>query len=262
MPLSRFTLSSIGLAVTLSISGQPGSSGAEPWGGAAWERYQGSGYEAGRSGPGERPYEGYPHRSETPGATPGVHQEPSWTSGDPSIPGVRRAGFGDYRDEAPYAWGQVGFPEGLRQDPRGAYAGSGPERTGPSGLGWQGASDYRPDDRDDAFRSPGHPNWSGFGPGQMRPLPGVGRVEPTGETYPGYRFRGDPPAYPGHWQSATHESGYRFRPLTDQERWRLGQGPEFRPDFPQGLDDPPFPGDPSLQPEAAYGFEPSPWRGR
>jgi len=40
----------------------------------------------------------------------------------------------------------------------------------------------------------------------------------------GYRFRGDNPVGFGGWEAGPHGKGYRFRPLTEQERRRVGSG--------------------------------------
>jgi len=249
VPLSRFTVSSLVLTVALSISGQL-SSRDDLWGAPAW---QGSGY----GGSEEGNFGVVPRGAAAPGAvTPGA-QDPAWGYGGPSTPGTRGLGFGRSQDDQADAWGQGRFTGPLDQVAPGIYPGSGPDQAPPPGRPWRGVPDYQ----DYVFRPPGVPGSLDFGPGQAGSGPGSGYADPSLEAFQGYRFRGDPPAYLGQWQSAPDDTGYRFRPLTDQERWRWGQ-PEIRPRYTQGAASTPIPGNPLLQPEAELGFEPPPWRAR
>jgi len=265
--LSRRTLSGVALTVALAISAQPASSRDDAWGGSAWQRYQGSDYDAGYRGPTELPNERDPGRSAYPFETASPFREPSWAHDDPSIPATRGAGYGDYRYDEPYGRPQQGYTGAQRGDPPGAFGGRSQGRTSPSERPSPGAPGYQPDYPGSAFPPRELAEGLELGLGQMVPVPGPGYRDPPLETHPGYRFRGDPPAGLGHWQSAPDPMGYRFRPLTEQERGRQDLGPHPRPRYPQGTAPEgtggvPFRGEPLLQPEAAFGFEPNPWRAR
>lgn len=262
MPLSRCTLGSVALTAVLSISGQAVSSRDDAWGGPAWQRYQGPGDEAGYAARGDGPYEGDPRPAMSAGGPAPLFQDPSWGNGDASSPRRGGAGYGEYREDDPYAWRQGGPSRPVGQVLTGPNLGSGFEEAPPAAHPWQIAPHYHADYQGPAIRPRGLPDGLGLVPGQVRPVPSPDFGTPTLETYPGYRFRGDPPAHLGQWQSAPYDSAYRFRPLTEQEQGRWGQGPEHRPGYPQDMYGVPLRGDPSLQPEAAFGFEPTPWRAR
>lgn len=77
----------------------------------------------------------------------------------------------------------------------------------------------------------------------------------------GYRFRGDDPAGFGRWGAAPHMNGYRFRPLTEQERRRTGSGNRWRPREPAHAGERPRPPDP-LPDREAYGYRSENWFNR
>ena len=79
------------------------------------------------------------------------------------------------------------------------------------------------------------------------------------DAYPGYRFRGDPPAGRAGWQSGPRDAAWRFRPLDDQELGRMDRGPSYRPIDRRGEESRRAP---AATPGEAYGFEPAPWRSR
>lgn len=267
MALRYATLSSVALTVALSVTGQPVSSRDDAWGGYGSQRYQGSDYDAGYGEPGRLPYEVDPEPSGYLFGTAPQAREPSWAYGDPPIPAAFGAGYGDYSGDEPNAWGQGGYAGLQREVPPGAYRGLGREPASPAGRPWPGAPGYPGDEPDSVFPPRDLVEGLERGLGPTRPVPGSAYMDPPLETYPGYRFRGDPPTHSGHWQSEPYDTGYRFRPLTEQERGRLNPGPDHRRRYPQGTapqgtDGAPFRGEPLLQPEAAYGFEPNPWRAR
>lgn len=267
MPLTRATLSSVALTVALSISGQPVSSRDDVWGGYGSQRYPRSGYDAGYGEPGRPPYGVDPEPSGYAFGTDAQLREPSWDYGDPPIPAAFGTGYRDYRVDEPDAWGQGGYAGARREVPPGANRGLGGEPGSPAGRRWPGAPGHPGDDPGSVFPPPDlveglegrlGPTWS---------VPGPGYMDPPLETYPGYRFRGDPPTHSGYWQSAPYDTGYRFRPLTEQELGRMNPGPDYRRRYPQGTDPQgtdgaPFRGEPLLAPDTAYGFEPNPWRAR
>lgn len=250
MSLRFIALTSVALAVALSFRGQPASANDDPWGGFPGERYPGTGYEAGYADPWPGPDDRYRDRTAMPGRSTPQFEEPSRNYGGWSPPpGSRGTGLGHYRDEESFAWGQSGPRD---QGSSGSYPGSGGAGGSSSGYPWQA-----PDDQGYAFRPRGLPDGLEPGPGMMWPLPGATFADPPPDAYPGYRFRGDPPAHLGQWQSAPYETGYRFRPLTDQEQGRWGQdagGSRGEWGGAARLSDP------VLQPDAAYGFQPNPWR--
>lgn len=77
----------------------------------------------------------------------------------------------------------------------------------------------------------------------------------------GYRFRGDDPAGFGRWGAAPYRKGYRFRPLTEQERRRLGSGTRWRPREPEHAGERPRRPDP-LPDREAYGYRSENWFNR
>jgi hypothetical protein len=227
VPLRRPPLSNVALTVILLLGGRWSvSSWDDPWGGAAWRPDQGGGYDTGYGGSGEGTYDSDGRRLVSPVGAPSGFQEPSRASWDSPSPGAGVAGYGDY--DQPNAWGRGGSAGSPRQLLPGDYPGLGPDRSSSLGPSGQGAPDYPPDLLDPRYPSRGLPAAVPLAPGQMRAVPGPGYLDPPRETYPGYRFRGDPPGQLGHWQSAPYDTGYRFRPLTEQERGRLGQVPEYR----------------------------------
>ena len=154
---------------------------------------------------------------------------------------------------------------GYRADPGGrggastpnlpAYARDAPTRGYSSGVPW-----------DDEPREP-----QGFGPSAHQGA-GAGADHRSGYGYngysfqgdsraqevavPGYRFRGDPVPGSG-YQGAPYFGGqYNYRPLSQAERDRVGQGSGWRPlpsNPPTRYQDPPGL---DRSPGAAYGFEP------
>jgi len=271
--LSLVSLPSAALTVGLLLSVQRADSGEEGWGVGAWQHDEGSGYDAGYGTPGVGPFDR--DRRVQPVAGPSAVQfrSPSWSYGDGPIPGSDAADFSDVRQGHAVDWGQDG-PYGYQpQGAPGAYLGSGAYPGLTAGPSWQGPADYhqayggyvfRPWDQSDGLKSD---------PGQRWPAPESPREGAHFEGLPfqgppfqqvsaGYRFRGDPPGSPGQWASAPHLMGYRFRPLTDQEQPRPGLDFESRAGYPTGAGGHQFRGDPMLEPEAAYGFEPNPWQGR
>lgn len=181
----------------------------------------------------------------------------SWGYGGPVSGGAGLGADEARRDSGPNAWGPVGPPGLSLPPPAGTKA-----RYGAQAPTWGASSGY-PTGRAGFPPEVGGP-FTGQGPGSDGYGSSLERGYVTGppETYSGYRFRGDPPVLGGHWPSAPHEMGYRFRPLTEQERERFGEGPGFRPAYPPGFSDPSRPSDLFLRPEASYGFEPNPWRAR
>lgn len=262
VPLSRLCLQSLALTAILSIGAQAVTASDTAWGGPDWQRYPGSGEEPGyvdwAEGPsGREPWLRGFHGGQSPGP-----RYPSWGYGEPSGPGPGGVGNGDDRAYDPAALGPGGSawrlgPVSPRPNP-----GPGFERASPMGYPPPIARDSRAD-----FRVPAGGPWGlsegpEIGPGPTRLAPGPGLGDPAPEVYPGYRFRGDPPAHLGQWPSAPYGTAYRFRPLTEQERERWGQAPEDWPGYPEGRGGAPLRGEPALQPETAYGFEPNPWRTR
>lgn len=77
----------------------------------------------------------------------------------------------------------------------------------------------------------------------------------------GYHFRGDDPAGFGGWGAAPHRNGYRFRPLTEQERQRAGSGTEWRPREPASARERPRRADP-LPVRDAHGYWSENWFNR
>lgn len=261
VPLSPLNLQSFALTAILSIGAQAVYSRDDARGGPDWQRYPGSGQEAGHA-EWASPYGGHPwSRGFQGGESPGL-QDPSWGYGEPSGSGLGGAGFGDYREDDPYALGQGGSSPPLGPVPPRSNPGPGFEQAPTAVYPSPYAHDYRTH-----YQFPSGGPWGlsdgpGLGSGSNRLVPSPGLGDPAPEVYPGYRFRGDPPAHPGQWPSAPYGTVYRFRPLTEQERGRWGQVPEHRPGYPEGRGGFPLRGDPSLQPETAYGFEPNLWRTR
>lgn len=182
---------------------------------------------------------------------------PSWGYGDLSAPATNLGFYGDQSGPAPHVWGPVGSPGATPYLSAGAAAGL--ADSPPIWQGGWGKGSGPPMDQNGPPRDTGVPFW-GVGPGPegyRTPLVG-GYGAGVRDLYPGYRFRGDPPAVGGPWQSGSYESGYRFRPLTDQERMRIGEGPGLRPAYPPGFMGSNRHSDPLPRPETSYGFEPSP----
>jgi len=78
---------------------------------------------------------------------------------------------------------------------------------------------------------------------------------------PGYRFRGDEPGGFRGQGEAPWRYGYRFRPLTEQERQRMDIGTWWRPRSPGPVRERFRRGDP-LPAEEAYGYRPDSWFSR
>ena len=74
----------------------------------------------------------------------------------------------------------------------------------------------------------------------------------------GYRFRGDGRAAFAGWGAMPRQPGYRFRPLTEQERLRMGSGAGWRPYAPEQTGVRPYAVD-SPPSDEAYGFWPDGW---
>jgi hypothetical protein len=73
----------------------------------------------------------------------------------------------------------------------------------------------------------------------------------------GYRFRGDAPGFGG-WGAASWQDGYRFRPLTEQERQQRDDMTGWLPrGLERGGDRPRRPG--SFPADEAYGYQSDTW---
>ena len=258
MPLKVIRLRSAALSVVLSISGALASASDLPWERGPWRPFDEPGYGAGFGGPGAgspegdrvNPWSGSPRPPSTQG--PAWGGSPSYTDGGGA--GYDANGVGDYygwRPEDPF--GAERAPGGAYGDPRRDQAPWGPDWRGDSSYGWESRQDTPGSRRG----SEGPARGPGLAPS---PLDHAFRHS-SGASYPGYRFRGDPPSGRGGWSGTPDGMGYRFRPLTDQERSRLDWGPGPWPDeTPGGWTRPPRGG--GLLEQEAYGFEPNPWRGR
>lgn len=262
VPLRRLNLQSLALTAILSIGAQAVPASDAAWGGPDWQRYPGSGQEPAYADWVEDPYGADPWSRGFQGGQTPWPRDPSWGYGEPSGPGPGGVGKGDIRGYDSSVLGPGGSawrpgPGSPRPNP-----GPGFEQGSPMGYPPSMAPDARADYRVPAVGPWGLSEGPGIGSASNRWVPGPGLGDPAPGVHPGYRFRGDPPAHPGQWPSVPYGTAYRFRPLSEQERERWGQVPESWPGYPEGRGGRPLRGDPALQPETAYGFEPNPWRTR
>jgi hypothetical protein len=262
MPLTGTDLRIAALSVALSLGGMPVVSKGESWAGGGWRPLEQSGFEGGYADP----RDGAPvwdwskpdGRDVVYPPDPG----PSWGDADAGFPGALGAepagrGGGDPHTPGPSGGGRSGRPFTAEADWLPGQEGS---RWGSAG---QGSSADRRDRKGDPARSYGPSETQDPRAARMGPTPAYRSGGPYQEAYSGYRFRGDPPMFGGPSPRTPEGGVYRFRPLTEQERGRYAQGPEVAPTPDWGRTvAPPMNGEPWLDPEAAYGFEPNPWRAR
>lgn len=246
--------------VALLLSGQPTEAADNPWSGAGWQRPEAVGYEAGYDVPGGDSY-GWGNGGRS---APGVYQGqvPTWDYGGWAPP-PREADFDDqYRQYRGVTWDHGVISNPGSPVPPGAYREPVPVSSVPAGPGWRTQMDYRspyggyvfrPLDQAEGAEAGRAPMWSPAGPVD-------GGLSP--EVYPGFRFRGDANGPSGQWSSLPYAMGYRFRPLTDQERDGAGTGSEFGQGYLRGSEVPSMRGEMPPDGGVTYGFEPNPWRGR
>jgi hypothetical protein len=262
MQLGRPHYPSAALTVVLLLSGYVAESNEDVWGPVARPQYDGPRERADYGVPAPDPYDRDTRLDWAPAPFADHFQDPAWSSGDRPFPGRDGSGFSEDWQKPPVAWDQGGFRGSQHQASSGVYPDYGAPQPFNAGPTWQGPPDYRQGYGDYAFRPWGESDAPSSGPVPMiRPAVesrGWGR---SGDAYPGYRFRGDPPGYAGPRSFAPHDMGYRFRPLNDQEQRRFDPGVERWSSYPRGSGAPPVRSDPVFEPEAAYGFEPTPWRG-
>lgn len=246
--------------VALLLSGQPAEAADNPWSEGAWQRPDRAGYEAGYDVPESDSYGWGIGGQSASGVYQG--QVPTWEYSG-WMPPAREADFDDrYRQYRGATW-----DHGMVSDPRspvppGAYMEPVPVSSVPAGPDWRTKMDYgspyggyvfRPLDQAEGMEAGRGPMWSSAGSVDGGPSP---------EVYPGFRFRGDAVGPWGHWSSSPYAMGYRFRPLTDQERDRSGTGGDFGQGYPGGPEVRSMRGEGPPEGGVTYGFEPNPWRGR
>lgn len=276
MSLGGLVLRGVVLTSALSLSAAPALARDNPWGGTPW---QSIGDPRGEGARGEPPqwgplYEGAGFGE--PGFGAYTDKGPEWDWDLPRMSGASSPAF------LSPSRGQGFAPVSGTQGPRleidrdfRALEGPADERLG---MGWQtpgaqpSSSLERPTWTPELSGEPGYrgePRRHGFWHERTTP-PANAMAVPGAPNYgygpqqgvPGYRFRGDGPLGAGGWPSSPYAQGYRFRPLTEQERERLGQVPGSGSTYGPGVADPPFRRRSLTESEAAYGFEPSPWRAR
>lgn len=278
MPVSRLARRSAALTMALSFGGSLASAGDNPWAGTPWQPppdsvsqgptgaipywEPGSGEPPfGEFGSGDKGYgtSGWDWVSPSPpGASSPDYRGSSWYQGFPSGSGRPGSPDGGHLDPATSGWVSDGVSWDQRPAPAGVYRSPARERPAWGAPPSREASGYGVEPWGNAYRPEGGDPRAD----QLRVPPGTRYGLGPQQAIPGYRFRGDAPLGAGEWSSPPDAWGYRFRPLTDQERGRLGQMPEHGPNYAPGAGAPPFRGEPLLGPESAYGFEPNPWRTR
>jgi hypothetical protein len=262
MHLGRAHYPSAALTVFLLLGGHAAESNEDIWGAVGRPQYDGRRQPADYGAPSGNPYDPDPRFDWAPAAFADQFQEPSRSFGDRPFPGRDGSGYGDHWQKPPAAWDQGGFHGSQHQVSPGAYPDYGGAQPFNGGPTWQGAPDYRQGYGDYAFRPLGESDGPDAGPGPTMGSAAESRGGPRSrDAYPGYRFRGDPPGYAGRRSFAPYDMGYRFRPLTDQDQRRPDPGVDRWSSYPRGSGSPPLRSDPVFEPEAAYGFEPNPWRG-
>lgn len=262
MHLERAQVPSLALTFALLLSGQTTQSSEDFWGRVTGRQDDRSGQRFDYGMPAADPYDRGPRFDWAPADYADQFQEPSWVDGDRPFPGRDGLGFRDDWQRPPAARGQVG-PHGAERISSGVYPDYRAERHFDASPSWARPPDYRQGYGDYAFRPWGESEGASSAPGPIMGPAVDSRGGPhLRDAYPGYRFRGDPPGYAGSGSSEPHDMGYRFRPWTDQEQRRFDPGIERWSGYPRGYGTSPLRGDPGFEPEAAYGFEPSPWRGQ
>jgi hypothetical protein len=260
--LTRVPTPSGALTVALLLSGQPAVAADNAWGGGGWQRQETAGYEAGYDAPRGDSYGWGVGRGSVSGGYAGQRQNPTWEYGGGAPPPSEAVSSDQYSQYRGVPWDQGVIPGPRPQVPPGGYLESGPVSSAPTMSGWRTQMDYRSGYGGYVFRPLGQPDSMEPGGGPMWSGPGSVDGVRIPEVYPGFRFRGDAGDPSGQWSSVPYAMGFRFRPLTDQERDRFDPGTDFGRGYPRGPEAPSMRGEAPIEGGMTYGFEPNPWRGR